>query len=418
VPENIEAWWSRRQRSKGLPVPYPVGTYRDAWAKFPVLVRQYHPDLNREITLTQIPPAADVYLTWQCDAGHVFVATPDEQRGRPGRVRRRSAWCPVCTELAVPRRAPVPRSPLPSDATVAPAPPAASKLPSSLPPADGSRASLSGARLDAGRRPGADARPRPTQRRARGSADGRPRSRHPSPDPYAGVPESARPAAETDAVTDSDARASARPIAHTDPQASAHPTVDARPGRTGRPFPPASTTPKADARTARGPDTGTARGLGTGTASGATPGPAPGVAFWSARAPKPASAAEADLRQRLGTRLDLDLSLNAVGVSRPFFDRREVWPDIVLAELCVAIEYDTIGRFGLEHVGPREDTDRRKDRLLRAAGWEVVRIRCGKLVPIGPHDLVASGVTDTLIDRILETLREIRGDLFVNAYLR
>jgi hypothetical protein len=142
------------------------------------------------------------------------------------------------------------------------------------------------------------------------------------------------------------------------------------------------------------------------------------VAFWSARAPKPASAAEADLRQRLGTRLDLDLSLNAVGVSRPFFDRREVWPDIVLAEFSVAIEYDTIGRFGLEHVGPREETDRRKDRLLRAAGWEVVRIRCGKLAPIGPHDLVASGVTDTLIDRILEALREIRGDLFVNAYLR
>nr|WP_315850417.1 methylated-DNA--[protein]-cysteine S-methyltransferase [Clavibacter phaseoli] len=85
MPEPVDAWWARRRWSRGLDVPYPVGTYREAWASFPVLIRQYHPDLNRGITLTQVPPAADVLLTWQCDVGHVFVATPEEQRRRPGR---------------------------------------------------------------------------------------------------------------------------------------------------------------------------------------------------------------------------------------------------------------------------------------------------------------------------------------------
>jgi hypothetical protein len=105
-------------------------------------------------------------------------------------------------------------------------------------------------------------------------------------------------------------------------------------------------------------------------------------------------------------------------VARPFFEHLEVWPDIVLAEFKVALEYDTTGRHGLEHVGPRETVDRRKDRQLRAAGWEVVRVRCGKLQPIGPYDLAAAGVSDTLIDRIIETLGEVRGRLMVSAYLR
>ncbi|MCS5715181.1 hypothetical protein NVV95_11530 [Herbiconiux sp. CPCC 205716] len=146
-----------------------------------------------------------------------------------------------------------------------------------------------------------------------------------------------------------------------------------------------------------------------------------GDPFHSTRAPRTASAAEADLRARLSERFDLDLSperANAVAVTRPFFGRTEVWPDIVIPELRVAIEYDTVGRFGLEHVGPREDTDRRKDRMLRAVDWEVIRVRCGKLQPIGPHDIVASGVTNRVVDDLVEVLRAIRGDLFVNAYLR
>ena len=104
MAERVQDWWARRQWSKRVAVPYPIGTYREAWAPYPVLVRQFHPDLNAGITLTQIPPAADVLLQWQCDTGHRFVATPTEQRLRPGRERRRSAWCPDCSELAVPPR--------------------------------------------------------------------------------------------------------------------------------------------------------------------------------------------------------------------------------------------------------------------------------------------------------------------------
>ncbi len=84
----------------------------------------------------------------------------------------------------------------------------------------------------------------------------------------------------------------------------------------------------------------------------------------------------------------------------------------------MAIEYDSTGRHGLEHVGPRQDTDRRKDRAVRAVGWEVVRIRTGRLPALGPYDLQVSGISGRTVDRLADTLRQIRGDLFVDAYAR
>jgi len=290
VPERVSTWWARRQWSKGVDVPYPVGTYRREWQQYPTLIRQYHPDLNSMITLTQIPPAADVYLVWECEVGHHFIATPQEQRMKPGRERRRSVWCPECLEGAKPARRHT--------------------------------------ALEAVRAATETAAPRPT------AAAERKRAR------------AARRRAESPTVL---------PV---------------------------------------------------------------GTAFVSALAPRPASAAEARLRQRLGERFDVDLTPNAVRVGQPFFDRLEVWPDIVIDELRVAIEYDTLGRHGLEHVGKREPVDRHKDRLLRAAGWEVIRIRIGKLLPLGPHDIVAASVTAKLVDRIDDELCVIRGDLIVAAYRR
>ena len=58
MPERVEAWWARRQWSKGSAVPYAIGEYRHEWARWPVLVRQYHPDLNSGVVLSQVPPAA------------------------------------------------------------------------------------------------------------------------------------------------------------------------------------------------------------------------------------------------------------------------------------------------------------------------------------------------------------------------
>jgi hypothetical protein len=143
-----------------------------------------------------------------------------------------------------------------------------------------------------------------------------------------------------------------------------------------------------------------------------------GTAFVSACAPRPASAAEARLRADLAATITFDPTVNAVKVSRPFFRHTEVWPDIVFPELRVALEYDTIGRHGLEHVGKRQDADLRKDRALRAAGWEVIRLRTGTLEPLGPHDLALSALGAKSIGLIVDELRTIRGALLVDAYLR
>jgi hypothetical protein len=286
MPERVEAWWARRQWSKGLAVPYAVGAYRDAWAPFPALIRQYHPELNAGITLTQVPPAADVLLLWECESGHRFVATPAEQRTRPGRERRRSAWCPECAEAANPTRI----VPLPMrDSVSAPVAPAVIR----------------------------SRRVRPTPR-----------------------------------VCDK------------------------------------------------------------------TPHVAVGTAFASECAPKPASAVEARLRADVFGRLALTPGFNAVRVQRPFFQHLEVWPDLVLNELRVAVEYDSSGRHGLEHVGKREEADRRKDRALRAAGWEVVRLRTGKLQPLGSHDIQLSAWNAKGLDGLMDALRALRGALLVDAYLR
>lgn len=287
MAEPVDQWWARRQFSRGTDVPYPVGTYREAWASFPALIRQYHPDLNGGFTLSQIPPAAEVLLQWQCEAGHIFVATPSEQRDRPGQRRRRSAWCPECTRLAVSRANP--RLSVVRDAPI-------------------------------------------------GS-----------------------------------------------------PTPSPRSARTRRP----------------------ARRI-----CDKTPALPAGTPFASDCAPKPASAVETELRAGLEARLALTTGLNAIRIARPFFDHVEVWPDILLPELRVALEYDSTGRHGLEHVGKRQQVDERKDGAVRSSGWEVVRVRTGRLPALGAHDILASGLTKNTYVRIIDELRAIRGSLFVDAYLR
>ncbi|MDO4082230.1 zinc-ribbon domain-containing protein [Clavibacter michiganensis] len=355
MPEPVDAWWARRRWSRGLDVPYPVGAYREAWASFPVLIRQYHPDLNRGITLTQVPPAADVLLTWQCDVGHVFVATPEEQRRRPGRERRRSSWCPDCADAAAPR---TPVLPMADQVRW----PGASPLVAG-PVAGGSASGASGASGGSPSTAGGPTRPR------RGARDGRP---------------------------------------------AVGGTARDRRGKDGTP----STVGPAERRGSPATATTPTRARRSPAVCAKTPDLPVGEPFASACAPPPASAVEERLRQDLAARLDHTRGLNAVRLARPFFEHLEAWPDIVLPELRVAIEYDSTGRHGLEHVGRREEADRRKDRALRASGWEVIRIRTGKLPPLGPYDLCVSGLTRGTVDQLLDRLREIRGPLFVDAYLR
>jgi hypothetical protein len=355
VPESVEQWWARRQWSKGVDVPYAVGRYRGDWERYPTLIRQYHPDLNHGIVLSQVPPGADVYLLWECDAGHRFIATPEEQRSRPGGTRRRSAWCPRCTEEAVPKRIHLPQP-------------------------------------DAGvHLCGHDRDPRRIEQDPDDDRCYLCRRLDRTELTREQLVSMAAPGSRVALSAENGTAASYSwqcPAGHPVYRATVERILGGR----------------------RCPTCRHARGGADAVA--------PGEAFVSRWAPAPASAAEPELKRRLAERLDLDLGRNAVRTARPFHAHLEVWPDILLPELRVAIEYDTTGRHGLEHVGPREASDRAKDRLLRAVGWEVIRVRCGKLQPIGPYDLVAGGVTDTLVGRILDRLGEIRGELFVAAYLR
>ena len=289
----MEEWWQRRQRVTGTAVPYEVGRYRDAWSPYRALVEQFRPERNGELVLSQIPPAADVYLVWVCSIGHEFVATPAEQRGRPGRARASRSWCPVCA------------------------------TPSLLPPA-------------------------PRWPRLHNSGGAQP----------AGVD---------------------RTVAR-------------------RVEPPATTATPELWRSAEEV--------------------APGTAFRSARASRATSAAEGRLRALLAERLEVDLSLTAVRTRTPFFGRLEVWPDIVIAELGIAIELDTIGRNADEHVGRREVADRRKDRLLAEVGWSVIRMRCRPLRALGPDDLEVAGVSRAAVDALIGRMIETRGALLVHAYAR
>ncbi|MBB5616585.1 zinc-ribbon domain-containing protein [Microcella frigidaquae] len=293
MPRSVEEWWQRRQHVTGLAVPYPVGRYRDAWTPYTALVEQFRPERNGELVLSQIPPAADIWLVWVCTLGHEFVATPAEQRGRPGRSRASRSWCPVCA------------------------------TPSLLPPA-------------------------PRWPRLHNSGD----ATHRSP-----------------------VRPSARRVE------------------------------------------------GIGTASNpelwrSAEVVAPGTAFRSAEASRATSAGEGRLRALVAERLSVDLSLNAVRVRTPFFGRLEVWPDIVIAELGIAVELDTIGRAADEHIGRREAADRRKDRLLGEVGWSVIRMRCRPLRALGPDDLEVAGVSNTAVDALIERMVETRGALLVRAYER
>ncbi|MBX9718604.1 MAG: endonuclease domain-containing protein [Microbacteriaceae bacterium] len=293
MPWSVEQWWQRRQRITGLAVPSPIGRYRDAWAPFTALVEQYRPERNHDLVLSQIPPAADVYLVWVCSVGHEFVATPAEQRARPGRTRSSRSWCPVCA------------------------------TPSLLPLA-----------------------PRWPRRHNSG-----------------------------DAAAPRGTRMSARRVA----------------ARHGPPAPELW----RSAEVVR-----------------------PGEAFRSERAPRATSAAEGRLRALIAERLDVDLSATAVRVRTPFFGRLEVWPDVIVPELAIAIELDTVGRNGDEHVGRRERADRRKDQVLAEVGWHVVRLRCRPLRPLGPDDLVVAGVSAGAVDALIDRIGDVRGPLFVSAYRR
>lgn len=127
------------------------------------------------------------------------------------------------------------------------------------------------------------------------------------------------------------------------------------------------------------------------------------------------SMTEQRLRTLLGERVRLHHRANAVRTARTFYGRQEVWPDILVAELRIAIEYDDPGRSGRAHRGLKEGSDQEKDDALREVGWEVIRIRGGGLGVLGPYSIVCRSVTAEVADEVVRLMRAIRGDAAVDA---
>ncbi len=129
------------------------------------------------------------------------------------------------------------------------------------------------------------------------------------------------------------------------------------------------------------------------------------------------SMTEQRLRAMLGERIRLPHRVNAITINRTFYGKPEVWPDIIIPALKVAIEYDDPGRDRTSHRGLKEVSDREKDAALAEVGWEVIRIRGGGLGELGRHSIVCASISPTVVDRILDLLREIRGDEAVDRIL-
>ncbi|QTX04834.1 hypothetical protein [Agromyces archimandritae] len=124
---------------------------------------------------------------------------------------------------------------------------------------------------------------------------------------------------------------------------------------------------------------------------------------------------EQRLRTLLGERIRLHHRVNAIRIARMFYGRQEVWPDIIVPQLRIAVEYDDPGRSRRAHRGLKEASDREKDEALREVGWEVIRIRAGGLESLGPTSVVCKGLTIEAVDEVVGLMRRIRGDTAVDA---
>lgn len=140
-----------------------------------------------------------------------------------------------------------------------------------------------------------------------------------------------------------------------------------------------------------------------------------GVPFMNPSLRTRTSQTEQRLKTLLGERVRLNHRVNAIHIARAFYGRREVWPDVIVPPLRIAVEYDDPGRSRRAHLGLKEASDLDKDDALREVGWEVIRIRAGGLEAIGPHSIVCRQLTPAVADEVVDWMRRIRGDAAVDA---
>ncbi|BDZ66286.1 hypothetical protein GCM10025877_32240 [Agromyces mangrovi Wang et al. 2018] len=140
-----------------------------------------------------------------------------------------------------------------------------------------------------------------------------------------------------------------------------------------------------------------------------------GLAFMKPGLRTRTSATEQRLKIMLARRIRLHHKVNAVRTARMFYGKQEVWPDILVPQLRIAVEYDDPGRGGRAHRGLKEGSDQEKDAALNEVGWEVIRIRARGLEPLGPYSVMCQGLTEEAVDEVVRLMREIRGDAAVDA---
>ena len=140
-----------------------------------------------------------------------------------------------------------------------------------------------------------------------------------------------------------------------------------------------------------------------------------GVAFMKPGLRVGTSMTEQRLRALLGERIRLHHRVNAVRIARMFYGQQEVWPDILVPQLRIAVEYDDPGKSRRAHRGLKEASDTEKDEALREVGWEVIRIRAGGLEALGEHSIVCRALTIEIVDEVVALMRRIRGAEAVDA---
>lgn len=112
--------------------------------------------------------------------------------------------------------------------------------------------------------------------------------------------------------------------------------------------------------------------------------------------PAVSSGVERQLAQGLDAYFELAMpGINALMYGSEF--RGAAWgrPNIIIPGIRVVVEFDGTGLdLDWGHDTPEGiEADRDKDRLTRAVGWEVVRIRTGGTERLGPYDLeLAAGM--------------------------